>query len=119
MPQSGRNSRPKRKRTFDVELTNIVAFLHFIGVMTGALFAVSCIAFLVTEKTPATNAVYCLVIAVNFVAAVGSLLSAWGLDRKDRQLSERELGQKMSVNRNEAKNDEGEAKHDLPQHHIS
>lgn len=113
MSQSRRNTRSKRKRTFDIELTDIVAFLHFIGVMTGALFAVSCAAFLMTEKTPATNAVYCLVIAVNFVAAGGSLLGAWGLQRKDSRLTKRELEQRTLVNRNQAKDNEGEGKNDL------
>ena len=96
MSQSGRDPRRKREGKFDIELMHVVYFLRFIAVMTGALFLVSCAAFLLMEKTPATNAVYCLVIAINFVAAGGSLLGAWKLNRKDRELSDRELEQKKA-----------------------
>lgn len=96
MSQSGRSPGRKGAGKFDIELTHVVYFLRFIAVMTGDLFIVSCAAFLLMEKTPGTNAVYCLVIGINFVAATGSLLGAWRLNRKDRQLSERELAQKTT-----------------------
>lgn len=85
----------KRKRS-DIELSQVVMFLHFISVMTGALFCVSTIFFLLCAKTPETNVVWGMTIGVNFIAAAGAFFSARMLDKKDRELTEKEIEKKLS-----------------------
>lgn len=58
--------------------------------MTGALLLLSLLFFLLSEKTAAANVAYSLTILVNLAACGGSVLAAWYLDRKDRELNRRE-----------------------------
>lgn len=93
MSLRGRNPRTKRERKGgDLELCQVVLFLRFIAVMTGALLIVSAVFFLLGEKSDAGNVVYAITMLINLAACAGSLLGAWRLDRKDRELAEREKG---------------------------
>lgn len=65
-------------------------FLRFISVMTGALLIVSAAFFLLGEKNDAGNVAYAITILINLAACAGSLLGAWRLDRKDRELTQLE-----------------------------
>lgn len=65
-------------------------FLRFISVMTGALLIVSAAFFLLGEKNDAGNVAYAITILINLAACAGSLLGAWRLDRKDRELAQLE-----------------------------
>lgn len=62
--------------------------------MTGALLLVSVLSFSLGQKTPAGNVVYALTILANAAACGGSGLGAWWLDRKDAELTRRELQKK-------------------------
>lgn len=65
-------------------------FLRFISVMTGALLIVSAAFFLLGEKNDAGNVAYAITILINLAACAGSLLGAWRLDQKDRELTQLE-----------------------------
>lgn len=87
----GRNPRPKGAgKSGDLELCQVVMFLRFISVMTGALLIVSAAFFLLGEKSDAGNVAYAITILINLAACAGSLLGARRLDRKDRELAQLE-----------------------------
>lgn len=65
-------------------------FLRFLSVMTGALLIVSAAFFLLGEKSDAGNVAYAITMFINLAACAGSLLGAWRLDRKDRELAQLE-----------------------------
>lgn len=87
----------KRKRTEqpDISLSQVVMFLRVITVMTGALLVVSTLFFLLFEKTVETNVVWGMTIGVNLAAAAGAFLAAYFLDKKDRELTEKEIERKQ------------------------
>ncbi len=94
MSQSRGNTKGKRTEQPDISLTQVVMFLRVITVMTGALFLVSTLFFLLFEKTAETNVVWGMTIGVNLAAAAGAFLAAVFLDKKDRELTEKETEQK-------------------------
>lgn len=62
--------------------------------MTGALLIVTLASFALGQETPAGNVVYAMTILVNAIACGGSALGAWWLDRKDKELTRREIRKK-------------------------
>jgi len=70
-------------------------FLRVITVMTGALFVVSTLFFLLFEKTVETNVVWGMTIGVNLAAAVGAFVAAYFLDKKDQELTKKEIERKQ------------------------
>lgn len=78
--------------------------------MTGALLIVSVLSFALGQKTPAGNVVYGMTMLVNAIACGGSALGAWWLDRKDEELTRREIQKKSQQLQKGAHN------HDDPSH---
>lgn len=95
MSQGGGSAKGEKRKGSDIDLSQVVVFLHFISVMTGALFVVSLILFLVCAKTPEANVVWGLTMGVDFVASAGAFLGARALDKKDRELTEKEMEKKL------------------------
>lgn len=95
MSQSRGNIKGKRTEQPDISLSQVVMLLHVIAVMTGALFLISTLFFLLFEKTAETNVVWGMTIGVNLVAAAGAFLAACLLDKKDRELTEKEIAKKL------------------------
>ena len=87
MSQSRRNLKNEK---FPIELSSISGFLRFIAVLSGTLLILSLLLFALGEKTEAGNVAYTMCFTVNIAACAGSLLGAWFLDQKDRQLQEKE-----------------------------
>ena len=96
MSQGRGSAKGEGRKRADIELSQVVMFLHFISVMTGALFCVGTVFFLLCAKTPETNIVWGMTISVNLIAAAGSFFGARILDKKDRELTEREIEKKLN-----------------------
>lgn len=74
----------------DLDLGNVVHMLHMLASMTGALFIVALLCFLFLPTEADGKVIYVLVLAINLICCVGSVIAARILDKKDRELEEKE-----------------------------
>lgn len=72
--------------------------------MTGALLIVTIACFALGQNSPAGSVVYVITILANTVACGGSALGAWWLDRKDEELTRREIQKKSQQLQKGARN---------------
>lgn len=79
--------------------------------MTGALLLVTIVSFALGQKTPAGNVVYGMTMLVNAIACGGSALGSWWLDRKDEELTRREI-EKKSQQLQKGAHDHDDPSHD-------
>ena len=111
MSSSGRGRAAARKSKgrgegSDIDLGHVVLFLRVIFVMTGALLIVTIACFALGQNSPAGSVVYTITILANAIACGGSALGAWWLDRKDEELTRREIQKKSQQLKKGAKHHE-------------
>ena len=73
-----------------MDLSQIVSTLRLLGCMTGALFVVALLFFILLPSTEESTVIYLLVFAINLITAAGSLTGAYFLDKKDQKLTQKE-----------------------------
>lgn len=90
MSQNKRNNGRKGKTRCDVGIEHICGFLRFIGVAAGAFFLIAVLGMWLFPKSPASKIAYQLTIIFCGITAIGGWFACKVLEKKDKELKERE-----------------------------
>lgn len=90
MSQDKRNIGRKDKTHFDIRIDQICTLLHFIWIAAGALLVVAVLGISLFSPSKDSAVAYQLTIIFCGITAIGGWFACRALEKKDRELKERE-----------------------------